>query len=298
MRLEQLQYLLGIKKYGSMNMAAQQLHVSQQAISHALKALEEEYNLPLLQKVPHKTLLTKEGEIVAQTAEEIFAKIEAMEKCLERSQQVPPEKYIILADATLKHYVLPKLAMQLYSHYPACILKVWEDTLCAMAQSIADFEADLGVINNWEHNLQAVVRPGLRLELFQRYSLYAFIDNRSPLAKYHTLSLSTIARYPVLLFGQTNNASCTIDDIFKQYLPEADLNYLYNVPRELFNEMIARQQAIVLIPSTGRQIDFLENCVGIKVKENITFCSGYLTRQNFRLSGEFVDLLRKTLRLS
>ena len=70
----------------------------------------------------------------------------------------------------------------------------------------------------------------------------------------------------------------------RYYLPDTSINYLYNVPKELIGEMLTKQQAVVIIPSTGHQVPFLENCVGIKVKENVTFCIGCLTRQHFHLS--------------
>ncbi|MBQ2777780.1 MAG: LysR family transcriptional regulator, partial [Peptococcaceae bacterium] len=51
MRIEQLEYLAAIHQYHSMSLAGKKIHISQQAISTAIKQLEEEFGM----KFVHKT---------------------------------------------------------------------------------------------------------------------------------------------------------------------------------------------------------------------------------------------------
>ena len=61
MRLEQLSYLLDIQKHHSMNIAGNTIHISQQAISIALRKLEDELNVKLINGTAKGTYLTHEG---------------------------------------------------------------------------------------------------------------------------------------------------------------------------------------------------------------------------------------------
>lgn len=62
MRLEQFQYLREIALVGSMNMAGENLHVSQQAISTAMRLLEEELDAVLLVRTSKGVELTAAGQ--------------------------------------------------------------------------------------------------------------------------------------------------------------------------------------------------------------------------------------------
>ena len=61
MRIEQLEYLAAIHEYHSMNLAGEKIHVSQQAISVAIRQLEEEFGMKLVHKTKQGSLLSPEG---------------------------------------------------------------------------------------------------------------------------------------------------------------------------------------------------------------------------------------------
>lgn len=72
MRLEQLEYLLAIDRYKSISKAAEYIHVSHQAISVAIRQLEEELHAPLLERTPKGSILTSTGKCVVDFAIQTF----------------------------------------------------------------------------------------------------------------------------------------------------------------------------------------------------------------------------------
>ena len=68
MRTEQLQYLIEISKHKSMNIASQKLHISPQALSTAMKGLEKELNMQLLERTTMGVSLTEDGEKLKEIA--------------------------------------------------------------------------------------------------------------------------------------------------------------------------------------------------------------------------------------
>lgn len=76
MRLEQLKYLVEIANCRSINKAAQNLYITQPALSIAINALEEELNYPLLKRTNKGVVLTEDGQRVLVEAQMILDTIQ------------------------------------------------------------------------------------------------------------------------------------------------------------------------------------------------------------------------------
>jgi DNA-binding transcriptional LysR family regulator len=76
MRLQHLRLLLTLAETGSLRAAAQVLHVSQPALSKALKALEEEFGAALVTRTPRGVRLAPAGELLAARAATITRELE------------------------------------------------------------------------------------------------------------------------------------------------------------------------------------------------------------------------------
>jgi DNA-binding transcriptional LysR family regulator len=76
MRLSQLQLLIHLASEGSLRAAAARMHLTQPALTKALRALEAEFGAPLVQRLPRGVRLTAVGEQVAARAARALRKIE------------------------------------------------------------------------------------------------------------------------------------------------------------------------------------------------------------------------------
>lgn len=66
MRTEQINYLAQIAESGSLHKAAENLHISVQALAMSLSSLEHELGLNLTVRQKNGTTMTKDGEKVLQ----------------------------------------------------------------------------------------------------------------------------------------------------------------------------------------------------------------------------------------
>jgi DNA-binding transcriptional LysR family regulator len=76
MRLNQLQLLLNLASEGSLRAAAARMHLTQPALTKALRALEAEFGALLVQRLPKGVRLTAIGEQVAARAARVLREIE------------------------------------------------------------------------------------------------------------------------------------------------------------------------------------------------------------------------------
>lgn len=85
MNLDQLRYLIEIRRQGSISQAANTLFMTQSALSMALGALEKELNLTIFERGKHGVVPTAHGEKVIQYAEAILQQVDALKFYAEQS---------------------------------------------------------------------------------------------------------------------------------------------------------------------------------------------------------------------
>lgn len=80
MRLEQLEFFLAIVRFGSFSMGAENLHVSQPALSKAIKLLEGELGVRLFSRVAGGAALTPEGRELLPLIQDVMGSVATLHK--------------------------------------------------------------------------------------------------------------------------------------------------------------------------------------------------------------------------
>ena len=72
MQIEKLEYFLEVARTGSINQAAQNLHISAQALNQFVHLMERELDTKLFDGSRKGSKLTEQGEIVRTAAESVM----------------------------------------------------------------------------------------------------------------------------------------------------------------------------------------------------------------------------------
>jgi DNA-binding transcriptional LysR family regulator len=143
--LRQLRYFVETARLGSFTRAAERLRIAQPAISMAIRRLEEELELTLLNRRDRRVTLTAEGEIFIVHARLLLADVAAAEqemadlRGLERGDVrigIPP----------MSAYFFPEIIRDFKSRYPQLSLSVYGEGGWRIQQMIAQGELDMGII--------------------------------------------------------------------------------------------------------------------------------------------------------
>lgn len=108
-----LYYLIKINDYQSISLAAENLHISQPALSQAIKNLEKNLNLTLLNRTYRGVNLTEDGKKVVELAEKAFSYFEEIENLA--SSRARQNENSLLNDLTV--YVNPAYQRLILSSY-------------------------------------------------------------------------------------------------------------------------------------------------------------------------------------
>ena len=87
MKLHQLRYFQEVCRQHSITKAAEELHISQPAVSAAIRELEEEFGLRLFKRSHKKLILTTEGSYFSLEVEELLQKAKQIADDMTRLQK-------------------------------------------------------------------------------------------------------------------------------------------------------------------------------------------------------------------
>lgn len=135
-----------VAQLGSVTRAAQDLFISQPAVSAHLKAIEAKYGEALFERTPRGMKLTPAGEALHEKAGRVFALYEGMASAIAEMRGEVRGEIVIAASSTPGAYLVPKLLCEFQRRYPAAqpILKVGDSG--EVLSWLHDYRVALGVI--------------------------------------------------------------------------------------------------------------------------------------------------------
>lgn len=141
--LEYYKVFYHVAKYGGLTAAAEELSISQPAVSQSMKQLEEALGTKLFSRTARGIRLTQEGELIYSYVAKGYEQIEQGEKLLQQMLHLElGEIRIGASDMTLKYYLLPFLE-QFHEKYPKIKVTVTNaptpETLSFLEQGKIDF---------------------------------------------------------------------------------------------------------------------------------------------------------------
>mgnify|MGYP000068458023 CR=1 FL=1 len=94
MQFSQLEYLQAVANYGGVRKAARAVHVSPQAVSSAIKKLESEYQIVLLNRSAGEAVLSPAGREFARRARVILAQVDDLNKYTQSGNGGPTATFV------------------------------------------------------------------------------------------------------------------------------------------------------------------------------------------------------------
>ncbi|MEI8393097.1 MAG: LysR family transcriptional regulator [Rhodospirillaceae bacterium] len=86
---DKLRVFHAVAEAGSFTHAGEALNLSQSAVSRQISALEESLSVPLFHRHARGLILTEQGDMLYQTARDVFAKLSMTEAMLSESREAP-----------------------------------------------------------------------------------------------------------------------------------------------------------------------------------------------------------------
>lgn len=196
MDLRQLRVFLEVAQQGNFTRAAERLHIVQPAVSIAIRKLEEELELTLLNRQEKRISLTAEGENLLAHAERILDQCAAAEAEMAELRGLTRGEVRIGIPPMMSSYYFPLVIREFHDRYPRLRLSVHGEGAASIQRMISKGEIDMGVITGGK------LPEGLESQHFLREEIVACVPVDHPLAGRAGISLEEFLQQPLILFKE------------------------------------------------------------------------------------------------
>lgn len=285
MKLSQLRYLSAIWEYGSFSKAAEYLYISQPAISIAIRDLENEYGITLLERNRGRVEFTSAGQMVVNEARVILGQVDHLAERMERLSHGIMEIRLGVTPA-MSSLVVPLLLEPLKAfnaQYPhACArLTEWryDMTLDAMRHGVLDF-----IFGNIFDS-----PDDMRVWRMVQAPISACVGKSHPLARLKKASFSDVEKERLLtFFPDSTKLNEAISKWFHRH--KGKPNFIYYSQKEVVERLVEQGKGIALMahPIHSRNA----RIIPVPLDEEIMVGYGLFCLKTMNLSDEMKALIQ------
>jgi DNA-binding transcriptional LysR family regulator len=146
MTLEQLRIFLAVVEHLHFTRAAEELYITQPAVSAAIQNLEKEYNIKLFHRVGRRVEITDAGELLKIEAQRILEQVALTERGLKELTSLQRGELRIGSSLTIGNYWLPERISQFKRQYPGITVNCSLANAEEICEGTASGLFDLGLV--------------------------------------------------------------------------------------------------------------------------------------------------------
>lgn len=156
---QQLVVFVTVAEKKNFSRAAEELHMTQPAVSHYIRMLEREMGAKLLERSNKFVRLTKAGEVVYHHAKEILGLHTRMKELVNDMMHDASGSLSIGASYTYGEYVLPHVIAKLRERYPRIQPSITIGNTREIAELVVNRHIDIGIVEGVFRHEKLHVEP-------------------------------------------------------------------------------------------------------------------------------------------
>lgn len=234
---------LSVAENLSFSKAAEELFISQPAVTKHIKELEGKYNIALFERKGNRVYLTKAGEKTYAYLKKIKQQYHELEFELGRINDTFKGTLRIGASSTISQYVIPKAIAAFHKRYPDVEFFLFNGNSFEMENKLLNYEVDLALVENESSQSNIHYSPFLDDEIV------VVTGNKSIYSKRKNISLADFQQIPIVLREKGSGTLEVIQHaLLKQDIKLEKLNILIHLgSTESIKNFLSNFDGIALI---------------------------------------------------
>ncbi|WP_010249574.1 LysR family transcriptional regulator [Acetivibrio cellulolyticus] len=204
MTLQQLKYAIEIAKWGSINIAAKKLFITQPSLSNAIRELEEELNIVVFERTNRGISVTADGVEFLGYARQVIEQTELLEKRYFNAKPSPQHFSV-----STQHYAFAVNAfVDLIKEYSIdeYEFNLRETKTYEIIEDVKNLRSEIGIlyINDFNSKVLNKLFKENKLKFTELFIAkpHVFISTSNPLSSRKKVTLGDLEEYPYLSFEQ------------------------------------------------------------------------------------------------
>lgn len=207
--LRQLSVFESVARHLSFTRAAQELHLTQPAVSMQVKQLEEQVGLPLLEQIGKRNYLTDAGRELQHYAREVAALLDEAGMVLAEMQGVQRGR-LNIAVASTANYFAPRLLATFSTRFPGVTYSLDVTNRASLLRQLSENSNDLVIMGRPPEDME------LAAESFMDNPLVIIASPDHPLAPRTGLQLRDLAGESFIVREQGSGTRIAMERFFAE----------------------------------------------------------------------------------
>lgn len=286
-----LQTFRVLAKKGSFSKTAEELCITQPAVSIHIKSLEEYYRVGLFDKVDRKFVLTEAGRTLYSYTERLFNLTDETRRTLNEFSDLQRGSLYLGASSNIGVYILPSFLGRFKNKFPKLTIKVSIGNTRTIEHKILSSELDIGLVEAPIRSSEIAIEPWRDERL---------IVVTSP--SHHFVKLNKITPHQLIdepfMVGEGGSGTGrvlreklpTIADKLKIFLELGSTEAVKRAVEEGLGISIVGESTVYRELKTGRLKEIHINGVNLQKKFNFVYLKGKIFTPTMI---EFINCLRE-----
>ena len=285
-----LEAFLSIADRGSFHRAAAHLNLSQTALSHRMKKLEDDLGLKLLTRTTRQVALTPAGLELLPNARRMMEEMSHSYDTLRRQGRERRESLAIGCLPTVATHYLPPLLHEFNRQFPTLSVRIFDNSSNEIAELVQSGQVEFGITivsaNRWDLEIKPLLK--------EPYIVLCRKDHA--LATRETVSWSDLDGLPLVRVSTQTGNRIIIDDALGSRREQMTWRYeVQHVATAI--SMVQAGVGLTIVPRLAIDLSGSPDLVGLPVRNpGITRTLGIVTKRGSPISpaGEVLKKLIET----
>lgn len=203
--LDDVAAFAAVAELGSFSAAAEQMHLSQPALSRRVLKLEQTLGVPLLERTTRRVDLTTVGRDFLPKARRLLDDLEASLLSVRAIAERRTGQVSIACVPTAAYYFLPEVIRAYNEEFPNIRIRIVDEGANGVLQSVIDGEVDLGI------NLLGSQEPDVRFDPLLDEPFVLACRSDHPLAERSEVAWRDLAPYRFITVGRRSGNRLILD---------------------------------------------------------------------------------------
>lgn len=246
LNLNLLEQFVVLARTRNFTRAAEELHLSQSALSRAIQKLEDQLGQPLFERKPREIVLTELGELLLERARQILQLME--DTFAELSEAGRRGRIRLGAIPTIAPYFLPGLLSAFAKAYPNILVMVQEDITENLIKRCSHGDIDVAIV------ALPIMAKHLDVEPLFDEELLLVAPVGHPLAKAENVQIRSLEQFPFVMLSE---AHCLSENIatFCRRQSVQPITIERTSQLATVQELVALDHGVSIVPEMARRID-------------------------------------------
>lgn len=284
--LNLLKYYFEVVNVGNITKASKNLLVSQPAITKAIKELENELNIILLERSKKGVIPTEEGKILYNHTKKLFQDFNSTLSILENNNKSGGHIYIGATTTNFLNYIMNSLN-KFKNKFPNIHIHIELQEMNILSDMAKLGHLDILIKNDYE-----TIDNFVNIKSFDITDKFIASKAKYKEFTYKTFSINELLKYPFILLSNITHGRRNFNDYLRKNNIEFKPTYEFN-SYSLCKELIKNGFGIGIgNPIHYEDDDFIIIKTDFELPKR-TFDIGYIKTSKNKLINEFINILKQ-----